>query len=293
MLPKGFTRLLLIAAVFMGCTMGRAWADSKEQSTPAAASAAATQQAATSTAAEAGQSGALANLRSGTEISTKLESAVDAKKAKPGDEVSAKVTKKVKQDGQAVIKKGDRLLGRVTSVGAGADGKAGSEVAIVFDRLVRGDATYNLETTVSSIVSAPASAGLGGQSMATDDMMMSGPIAAGGGGSARSSGNAGLLGGATSAVGGATSSVAGTVGSTVGGAANSTLGGVNATTSAVAGANTGLATPVRDISLSSRSEANAQAGATSVLSLNHGNLRLEPGTQMKFRVGGQADAQAR
>src|SRR6266404_913456 len=42
------------------------------------------------------------SLRSGTKISAALESAVDAKTAKPGDEVTAKVTHNVKQDGKVV-----------------------------------------------------------------------------------------------------------------------------------------------------------------------------------------------
>ena len=88
----------------------------------------------------------VAQLRSGTNISTELDTTLDAGKAKPGDEVVAKVTKDVKQDGRAVIKKGDRLSGHVTSVNAGSNGKAGSEMSVVFDRLSRGDAVVDLNT---------------------------------------------------------------------------------------------------------------------------------------------------
>ena len=106
----------------------------------------------------------LAMLKSGTAISTELDQAVDASAAKPGDIVSAKVTKDIKRDGHTVIRKGDRLLGRVTSAEAGAKGQAGSELGVTFDRLARGDAEYQLNTVVSSVIST------GGNMGASNDM---------------------------------------------------------------------------------------------------------------------------
>ncbi len=239
-----------------------------------------------------------AQLRSGTNISTELETTLDAGKAKPGDKVVAKVTKDVKQDGRAVIKKGDRLLGHVTSASAGSNGKASSEMSIVFDRLSRGDAVLNLNTTVSSIVSTSGDLRSGDEATVSNEPVMARPQGvARGGGSTSSSG--GLVGGLTSTAGStvnASGSAVGDVGSTVGTTANSTLGGaggvVGASSRATGQGNAaaGLSTPAREIRLGSSTGADQSTDMTSVLSSRQGNLRLESGTQMRFRVAAQSDS---
>jgi len=55
-----------------------------------------------------------AGIRAGTKIKAELESTLDARTAKPGDEVTTRVTQDVKQKGQTVVRKGDHLVGRVT-----------------------------------------------------------------------------------------------------------------------------------------------------------------------------------
>jgi len=234
-----------------------------------------------------------AQLRSGTNISTELETTLDAGKAKPGDEVVAKVTKDVKEHGKIVIRKGDRLLGHVTSAGAGSNGKASSEMSVVFDRLSRGVAVANLNTAVSSIVSTSGDLGGGDEPLMTSDPMMARPQSgARGGGSASSSG--GLVGGLTSTAG----SAVGNVGSAVGTTANSSLGGaggVVGASSRATGQGNGaavLSTPAREIRLGSSAGADQSTDMTSVLSSRQGNLRLESGTQMRFRVAAQSDSKA-
>ena len=237
----------------------------------------------------------LASLRSDTEISSRLESSIDARKAKPGDELKARVTEDVKQDGQAVIRKGDRLLGRVTAVEGSAEGDAGSKVSIVFDRLARGQAIFDLKTTVSSIVRATQPMPAGDQPIVHEPMMI--PH---GGGSA--GGGASLGGGLTSTAGaavGAAGSAVGSATSTVGGAARSTLSGGGSAAGAAArgearsGSSLGLSTPLRDIRVESQQGASQQAGATSVLSTRRGSLRLDSGTELKLRVAAQTEAPAR
>ncbi len=237
--------------------------------------------AATSTEGAASAAKGMQSLREGTKISTKLESALDARTTKPGQEVKARVTKNVKEHGRTVIHKGDMLIGHVTKVQSSASGKAGSAIGVAFDRLQsRGGATTQLNTVVTSVFSAP---GQGGLSPAPMRMPEAAPVPMSSGG-----GGGGLLGGVGSTAGaglGATAGVvgptAGSLGATARSAAGATLGG---------SANAGLATPVRDIHLNSQAGADSSVGQNSMLSTRRGDLRLDYGTQMQFRVAGNAQA---
>lgn len=249
----------------------------------------ATGQAAGETTAQAGKQ-AEGAVRAGTKINAQLESAVDARTAKPGDEVAAKVTKDVKQNGKTVVHKGDRLLGRVQSVHARGEGKgdAGSSVSVMFDRLASGEATSQLHTVVSAIFSTPAERQSGGE---PEPMPAPVPAPVAGGGS----GGGSLVGGATGAVGSTAGAVAGAAGSAVG-TAGSAVGGVGSTVGSTVGATAGaaggatLATPSRMIHLGAQAQGEGQGSTNSILSTRDGNLRLDSGTQMQFRVAGDAQA---
>jgi len=95
-----------------------------------------------------------AALRSGTKINAALESTLDARAAKPGDQVRAKVTKDIKQNHQTIVHKGDRLVGHITKVENDTKAKSGSQVGVAFDQLVSGDSTMQLNAVLTSIVSA-------------------------------------------------------------------------------------------------------------------------------------------
>lgn len=225
------------------------------------------------------------SVRAGTKISAQLESAVDAKTAKPGDEVVARVTQNVKQNGKVVVHKGDRLKGRVTNVRSAANAHEGSQMAVNFDHLVSGESTTQLNAVVSAVLSTH---GIG--SASNDAMPMLEPNSEpmmSGGGRGSGGGGGGLLGGATAGVGstvGAVGSTAGNLGSTVGGAAQTT---VSSATRA------GLSTPAKMIHIDSGAQADSSAGLTSALSTRQGNLRLESGTRMEFRIAVQGNAQAK
>ncbi len=245
-------------------------------------------QAVSSSAAMASTQGQSAELRNGTKISADLMSSVDARKAKPGDKVVARVTKNVKQHGKTVVHKGDKLIGHVTNVQAAANGKAGSALGVKFDQLVAGHSTTQLNTVLTSILSVPGSNGGGREPM--EPISMPAPVAApaGGGG--------GLLGGG--GVGATVGSAAGLAGSAVGGA-GSTVGGVGGTLGAATqsslGAHSGLnlSTPARQIHLQSQASANQSTGLDSVMATRQGNLRLESGTRMQFRVAADSNAQTK
>lgn len=241
-----------------------------------------------------------AAVKAGTKLKAELESAVDTRTAKPGDEVVARVTKDVKQDGKAVVRKGDRLKGRITEVKApqakgegSAAAEAGSRVAVVFDRLVQGESTSQLNAVLTTVLSTPSERRARDEQAMRDEPMMAapGPAPAPAGGSTSGSGNAGPLGGVSSTVGSA-AGVAGSATGTVAGTAGSTLG---ATTDATLGSSLGavVATPARAIRLDSHAQARNQTGASSVLSTRDGHLRLDSGTQLEFRVAGQAEKQAK
>lgn len=227
------------------------------------------------------------NVRAGTKISAELQSAVDACTAKPGDQVAARVTNDVKEHGRAVIHKGDRLLGHVTSVEAATKGKAnaGSALAVTFDRLEQGGGTYSLNTVINSIFSARADQEGDGSMMHPGLPPGVGPA---GGGAGRPGG--GVLGGVASmagAVGGATTNA---TNSTVGGLKGTVSGTTNSTLGGTAGA--GLAAPLSSIRVTSEAQSHEQSGATSVLSARYGDIRLDSGTRIQFRVTGEGEAAA-
>ncbi len=231
-----------------------------------------------STATSVSTKGQSAEIKNGTKISAELMSNIDARKAKEGDKVVARVTKNVKQHGKVVVHKGDRLVGHVTSVQNSLKGKGGSSLGVRFDQLVQGNSTTQLNTVLTSVLAARGQEeGSGSMEMPS----MPAPVAPSVGG-----GGGGLLGGA----GGVVGSVGGAAGSTLGQAG----GAVGATTQNTLGANSnlGLSTPVRQIHIGSSASASSSAGTNSMLSTRKGNLQLSSGTRMDFRVAADSSARA-
>ena len=231
------------------------------------------------------------DVRAGTKISAELQSAVDARTAKPGDQVVARVTKDVKEHGRTVIHKGDRLLGSISSAEANTAAKAkartGSALAVTFDRLEQAGTTYSLNTVINSIFSAAAEPEASGSMMQPEPPLASGPAGAGGGPSRSGGGVLGGVGSTTGAVAGATAGVAN---STVGGLNGAVSGTTDSTLGGTAGA--GLAAPLDSIRITSQAQGQEQSGVGSVLSARHGDVRLESGTRMQFRVAGESEVGA-
>ena len=100
------------------------------------ASASGNASASTKASGNAGANGANASssLSSGTNLQAELTKSLDAKKAKVGDEVTAKVTQDVKSNGQVVVRKGSKLIGHVTEAKARSQGDQESRLGIAFDR---------------------------------------------------------------------------------------------------------------------------------------------------------------
>lgn len=230
----------------------------------------------------------MSGIRAGTRINAELESTLDAKTAKPDDQVAARVTKDVKENGRTVVRKGDRLIGKVVEARADATGKAGSQLNVVFDRLASAQGETQLNTVLSSVLSTPSEERAERQQQSEAPPMME-PMPAPSGGAV--GGGGGLVGGVTSSVGSTVGAATGAVGSTVGGVGG-TLDAATRTTAGNA-TNLGLATPMRAIHIESRSQAENQTSANSVLSTRQGDLRLESGTRMQFRVAANSEANSK
>ncbi len=246
-------------------------------------------------------------VKAGTKIDAELASSIDAKTAKPGDRVEARVLKNVKQKGRVVVHKGDRLLGTVTQAQADATGKAGSQMSVAFDRLAGANGETQLNTVLTSVFSS--SSALENQPVADTDPMLQPMAGASGGGMAQgSAGGGGMLGGVGSTVGSTVGGAVGAAGSATGSAVGSvastadsvgsTVGRTGGTLGAATGANAGagssmgLATPARAIHIQSNTDAQGQSATTSTLSTRHGDLRLDSGTRMQFKVASNTSASA-
>lgn len=85
----------------------------------------------------AGQSVATSNgkVPSGTSLVAQLTKSVDAKKARAGDPLKAKITQDVLTNGRIMIHRGSKLLGRVIEAKASGEQEPRSSLEMVFDRV--------------------------------------------------------------------------------------------------------------------------------------------------------------
>jgi len=226
-------------------------------------------------------------LTSGTAMQAELNKTVDAKKAKAGDEVSAKLTQDVKSNGKVVLHKGSKLVGHVTEAQARSKENAESKLGIVFDKAVL---KGGQEVSFNSVIQAVAPPLQATSSLAGDESS-----SMGGSGMGRSSSGSGPLGGAIggatntagSAVGGVASTAGNVAGSTtgaVGGAANGTVGA--AANGALSGTSRGVI-GMQGLALNTAAAGSAQG---SVISSNTQNVKLDGGTRMVLQVAGSAPA---
>jgi hypothetical protein len=95
---------------------------------------------------------AAAALPVGSTIYAALDKTIDAKKAKPGDAVVARVTFPVLAHGKILIENGARILGHVTVANIRSKDSPKSQLGIVFDRAtLRGGEELPLNLTVQAI----------------------------------------------------------------------------------------------------------------------------------------------
>lgn len=245
-------------------------------------------------AASAGTDHATANVGQGAELNATLSKPVDARKAKPGDEVTATVTDDIKSNGQVVARKGSKLVGHVTTArplsGAqkSAEGSGSSQLGIVFDRAVLKDGTsVPLNATVQALAAAESSSSMG-MSDANAGLAGAGSAA----GSARSSGG-GLVGGVAGSASGAIGGVAGHTGAIASGTTSGSgamlsksanaVGGVNAAGRLTSGSKGTFGLKGIDVSPATSADASG-----SILSSTTGDVKLDRGTRMLLVNGSAA-----
>lgn len=230
--------------------------------------------------------GASANVAGGTEVHAKLDKPVDASKNKPGDRVVATATQDVKSDGRVVVRKGSKLMGRVTEAKPRGKGNAQgrSELGIVFDHAVMKDGTkIPLNATLQAVAAADAAAS-GGLSEAESRRQ---PVSGSAGRTGGSLG--GTVSGAVDAVGGASGSIGATesVGRGVVTRSAGAVGGVNATGRLHSGSRGVFG--MKDLEIT-----NAAAGSAggSLVTSDTRDVRLSGGTQMLLTTSANAGKQA-
>lgn len=210
------------------------------------------------------------SIDSGTRIEGQLQSSVDVKKSRVGDQVVLKTTKDLKQDGQTIVPKGSKLLGRVTEVTRKSKENGSSKLGMIFDRVEGKNLSAPISASIVSVTNAVANAGLG-SNMADADVFGS------------SSSSTRTTGGGTSG-GGLLGSATGTAGNVLN-ATTQTVGGVtNTAVSTVGGTTSTLGNTVKGIQISNSASASAQSSGT--LSANNENIRLEKGTTIGLQING-------
>lgn len=180
----------------------------------------------------AGISGASGALSSGTTLQAELCKSLDAKKAKPGDEVTAKLTQDVKENGKVVLHKGSKLVGHVTEAQARSKENAESRLGVVFDKAVLKGGE---EMAFNGVIQAVAPPVQGTLSVAGDEnSSLGGGMGSGSSMGGGRSGGVAPIGSVTSAAGSTVNSATGAVGNTAGTVTNST-GAVNGAVNRTAG----------------------------------------------------------
>jgi hypothetical protein len=264
-----FTVTLLGVAFAQTSASGNATANTATQATTPATNAS-TQ--ANSTASAAGQTGTI--------VPVELSKSIDSKKAKVGDEVTARVVSDVRSGGAVAIPRGSKLVGKITEANARAKGDATSSLGVVFDRAVlKNGSTINLVSTIQAVLAPPeipASNSMGAG--AGDDM------GAGASGGAPRGGEAGGLGSTAGAIGNTAGSAVGAVGNTVGGVGNRAPidvgGNVGVNAPAVTSQTTGVV-GLKGLELSSSADSSTTG---SVVTGNSKSVKLDTGTRFLVNV---------
>jgi hypothetical protein len=216
-----------------------------------------------------------ANLRANTMIQAELTKAVDTRKAKPGDPVTAKVVNDVSSGGGVAIPRGAKLMGHVVAAQPYSRGSSQSSLTLVFDLAVL---KHNQEMPLRLVIQALAPATRNPSVAATDE----GDVAAETRGMGPGGGLAPPMNGAGDALGHAAGS-------------NRDPGPIGGSASAADGMAVSVAPVDVGGHLSTRATGALGLGGISltpsqdatqgsVLTSSKGNVRLDSGTQLVLRV---------
>lgn len=225
------------------------------------------------------------NLASNTALAAQLENSLDVRRAKAGDTVVLKTTQALKQNGEVIVPKGAKLIGRVTEVQQRTKANGESRIGVAFDRLQKGALDMPITASIVSITHARSQTRAMDSSLESETMSSSSTST-----TTRSTGgqgSGGLLGGVGNTVGGAVN----TTTSTVGNVAGTTTSAVGSTVGATTNTAGNLTGSLKGLQITQSTSASAEGGST--LSLNTGNLRLESGTTFNLLVSTSTNAGTR
>ena len=213
----------------------------------------------------------------GTAILAVLDKSINAKKAKAGDEVRAKVVQDVLVAGNVAIPRNSKLIGRIQDVKAAEDKDSQSSVALAFDKAVLKNQQEIALTVVIQALAAPPRMNMATGPMASDDMGASAP--SGGMGPGPNVPATGRPGEQVTGPGGGH-----TTGGPIGGTSGATAGDIapapGMNNSATLSANARGVMGLPGITIASE----AGTRNVSIVTGSKGNVKLEGGTQMVLRV---------
>ena len=209
----------------------------------------------------------------GTVIPVELTKSIDAKKAKTGDGVEAKVTQDLKSgNGQVIVPKDTKVVGHLTEVQARNKEQKESQLGIAFDRaVIKGGSDVSLPMSIQAIISPNALGG--GASSNSAGSATTNPQNEPAPGASMPSNNPGARGPGMSSGSSSTPSP-----STTGGEAPATTQGIP--THEPITANTQGVVGISNLKLSSPPESKTGSVVTS----DKSNVKLESGTLMLLRV---------
>lgn len=218
-------------------------------------------------------------IKGSTNLEAMLANTLDVRTAKVGDQVVLRTTKNVKQDGEVIIPKGSRLVGRVTEVQRKGRENAVSKLGLVFERIDGQGLNQPITASIVSIVDASARGSIADTANA-DVFGSAGTSATASRGTTNGGTGGGLLGGVTNTVGS-------TMGGVVNTAANTTNAVVDTASSTTGSAATALGGALKGISISQSVEGSANSSAT--LTSGEKNIRIEKGVRFNLLVSSAVD----
>ena len=128
-----------------------------------------TQPSATATGANQAQPSHQVRIAPGSVIPVQLTKTIDAKKAKPGDEVVAKVTMDLKSNsGEVLVPKDTKVMGHVTEAQARSKEQKESQIGIAFDHAVWKSGDVNLPMSIQAVIAIPSNEPNGGSGGGND-----------------------------------------------------------------------------------------------------------------------------
>jgi hypothetical protein len=263
----------ILTSIFAGiilagiaCAQGTAPPNSPNTEPPRASAPAQAAQQTAPTQPPAPQAGVPRRIAPGSVIPVSLTKTIDAKKAKTGDEVVAKVTQDMKStSGEVLVPKDTKVMGHVTEAQPHSKEQKESQVGIAFDRAVMKDGSaLQVPMSIQAIIGEQNDQNSGGSGN-------------GGATAPVSSASPGATGGTRSGMGGSPPAPA------------PSSSGADMPTSALAGKNsrppiTAQTEGVVGISDLKLNPAASNAAEGSVVSSDKNNVKLESGTMLLLRV---------